>query len=81
MPTLTPKPPKTTHFAKNNKHNNQLPGAFTGTSRTQLSHRRHHHGDAAPLSDAGATLLAPKPGNGTKDAVGLQQVQNHSRHH
>eukprot|EP00957_Ditylum_brightwellii_P053404 4047348-Ditylum_brightwellii.AAC.1 len=53
---------------KTKKHNNQLPCAFAGTSRTPLSHRHPHHGNAAPSSDAGATLLAPKPGNGTNNA-------------
>eukprot|EP00957_Ditylum_brightwellii_P152098 11580463-Ditylum_brightwellii.AAC.1 len=51
-----------------NKHNNQLSGAFTGTSRTQLSHCHPHHGDAALSSDTGATLLAPISGNGTNNA-------------
>eukprot|EP00957_Ditylum_brightwellii_P015520 1169116-Ditylum_brightwellii.AAC.1 len=70
MPALTPKPPKTTYFYQQqqaNKHN-QLSDAFTGTSRTPLSHHHHNYGNAAPLPDAGATLLAPKPGNGTNNA-------------
>eukprot|EP00957_Ditylum_brightwellii_P004741 360471-Ditylum_brightwellii.AAC.1 len=53
------------------KHNNQQSGAFTGTIRTQSSHCHCHHGDAVPLSDAGATLLVPKPGNSTNDTGGL----------
>eukprot|EP00957_Ditylum_brightwellii_P141977 10816361-Ditylum_brightwellii.AAC.1 len=64
-----------------NKYNNQLLGAFTGTSRKQLSHYHPHHGDAAPSSDTAATFLAPKPGHGTNNAGGLQHVQNHSRQH
>eukprot|EP00957_Ditylum_brightwellii_P149362 11375321-Ditylum_brightwellii.AAC.1 len=53
-----------------NKCNNQLSGAFTGTSRTPSSRHHPHHGDAAPSSDAGATLLVAKPGNGTNNAEG-----------
>eukprot|EP00957_Ditylum_brightwellii_P147604 11240911-Ditylum_brightwellii.AAC.1 len=53
------------------KHNNQLLGAFTGTSRTQSPHRHSYYGNAVLLSDAGATALAPKPGNGTNNAEGL----------
>eukprot|EP00957_Ditylum_brightwellii_P173222 13186634-Ditylum_brightwellii.AAC.1 len=71
VPTLSSKHPKeaTSSQTTTIKHNNQLSDAFTCTSRTQSSHC--HHGDAAPSSDAGATLLAPKPGNGTNGAGGL----------
>eukprot|EP00957_Ditylum_brightwellii_P198334 15113211-Ditylum_brightwellii.AAC.1 len=61
---MTPKPPKMIHFhQQQQKHNNQLQGASTGTSRTPSSCHHCHHGSAALLSDTGATLLAPKPGN------------------
>eukprot|EP00957_Ditylum_brightwellii_P029714 2246386-Ditylum_brightwellii.AAC.1 len=50
------------------KHINQLLCASTGTSGTPLSCHHHHHGNTAPLSDAAATVLAPKPGCGTNDA-------------
>eukprot|EP00957_Ditylum_brightwellii_P160593 12225829-Ditylum_brightwellii.AAC.1 len=40
-----------------------------------------HHGNKLLSSDAGATLLAPKPGNGTNNVCGLQRVQNYSRQH
>eukprot|EP00957_Ditylum_brightwellii_P047320 3595055-Ditylum_brightwellii.AAC.1 len=56
-------PPSTT----TSKHNNQLPGAFTGTNRIQSSHCHPHRGDAVLSSDAGATLLVPEPGNGTNN--------------
>eukprot|EP00957_Ditylum_brightwellii_P113098 8625512-Ditylum_brightwellii.AAC.1 len=83
MPTLTPKTtqkdslPSTT----TNKNNNQLSGAFTGTSRTQLPHRCPHYGNDAPSSDAGATFLAPKSGNGTNNANVPQCMQKYSRQH
>eukprot|EP00957_Ditylum_brightwellii_P104091 7930045-Ditylum_brightwellii.AAC.1 len=38
-----------------------------------------HHVGALLLSNSGATLLAPKPGNSTINAGGLQHVQNRSR--
>eukprot|EP00957_Ditylum_brightwellii_P014582 1098616-Ditylum_brightwellii.AAC.1 len=71
--------PQATQATQNNplpssttsEHNNQLLGAFIGTSRTQLPHHHPHHGNTAPSSDAGATILAPKPGNGTIDTGGL----------
>eukprot|EP00957_Ditylum_brightwellii_P066180 5021914-Ditylum_brightwellii.AAC.2 len=69
----SPKQPKepTSFQTVTNNHNNQLLGAFIGTIGTQLSHHHCHHGNAAPLSDAGATLLDPKPGNGTNNPGGL----------
>eukprot|EP00957_Ditylum_brightwellii_P152938 11641150-Ditylum_brightwellii.AAC.1 len=57
--------------ATKRKHNNQLSVASTGTSRTPPSCHHPHHGNAAPSSDTGATLLAPKPGNGTNNTGGL----------
>eukprot|EP00957_Ditylum_brightwellii_P095436 7269188-Ditylum_brightwellii.AAC.1 len=78
--------PQTTHnnplpSTTTSKHNNQLPGAFKGTNRTQSYHHHCHHGNTAPLSDAAATLLAPKPGNGTNNSGGLQRITNLSRQH
>eukprot|EP00957_Ditylum_brightwellii_P110435 8422209-Ditylum_brightwellii.AAC.1 len=49
----SPKQPKepTSPQTTTRKHNNQLSGASTGTSRAQLSHCHHHYGNAALLSD------------------------------
>eukprot|EP00957_Ditylum_brightwellii_P164787 12547069-Ditylum_brightwellii.AAC.1 len=73
VPTLPPKQPKelTSPQTTTSKPNNRLSGAFTCTGRTQLPHRHPHHDNTAPSSDTGATLLAPKPGNGTNDTGGL----------
>eukprot|EP00957_Ditylum_brightwellii_P182834 13927083-Ditylum_brightwellii.AAC.1 len=60
-----PLPPK-----QQQKHNNQLSGASTGTSGTPSSRHHCHHGNAVPLSAAAATVLAPKPGHGTNNAGG-----------
>eukprot|EP00957_Ditylum_brightwellii_P009210 696846-Ditylum_brightwellii.AAC.1 len=61
-----PFPPK-----QKQKYNNQLLGASTSTSVTSSSRHHCHHGNGAPSPDAGATLLVPKPGNGTNNAGGL----------
>eukprot|EP00957_Ditylum_brightwellii_P166048 12642292-Ditylum_brightwellii.AAC.1 len=53
------------------KHNNQLSCASTGTSGTPSSCHHHHHGNAALLLAATATILAQKPGCGTNNSGGL----------
>eukprot|EP00957_Ditylum_brightwellii_P009481 715552-Ditylum_brightwellii.AAC.1 len=64
-------PKQATSPKQQQKHNNHLLCASTGTSRTPSFHQHCHHGNAAPLLDTAATALAPKPGHGTNDTGGL----------